>query len=247
MEFKLNQVLSASILGVAIGLGLAFCGAYVSHGISQFQAANRTVTVKGLAEKEVKADLAVWNIAFKTAGNDLESSYSGIQSSQDKITAFLIGKGFSSSEISVAGMQVTDMLAREFGNSGPKPDYRYILRNQIIVRTTQVDKIASTLEASNELVKNGVLLEDLNSVKYFYTLLNSIRPEMLALAAQSARQLAEQFAQDSGSKVGQIRKANQGVFKILPRDGAENDFGGEDTSSIFKKVRVVSTIDYVLD
>lgn len=247
MEFKLHQVVSASILGVAIGLGLAFCGGLLSHGIAQFQAANRTVTVKGLAEKEVKADLAVWNIAFKTAGNDLESSYSGIQSSQDKITAFLTSKGFTADEISIAGMQVTDMLAREYGGSGPKPDYRYILRNQVIVRTAQVDKIASTLQASNELVKNGVLLEDLNSVKYFYTQLNAIRPEMLALAAESARKLAEQFAKDSGSQVGQIRKANQGMFKILPRDGAENDFGGEDTTSIFKKVRVVSTIDYVLD
>lgn len=246
MELKLHQVISASILGITIGLGLAVCGGFVSQGISQFQAANRTVTVKGLAEKEVKADLAVWNIAFKVAGNDLESSYSGIQNSQDKIIAFLTSHGFTADEISLAGMQVTDLLAREYGSSGPKPDFRYILRNQVIVRTAHVDKIASTLQASNELVKNGVLLEDLNSVKYFYTQLNAIRPEMLALAAQSARTLAEQFAKDSNSKVGQIRKANQGLFKILPRDGSENDFGGEDTTSIFKKVRVVSTIDYAL-
>jgi uncharacterized protein len=247
MEFKVNQVIAASILGVAIGLGLAVCGGYISSGIVQFRAADRMVTVKGLAEKEVKSDLAVWNIVFKTVGNDLESSYGGIQSAQDKIIAFLSSKGFSAEEISVAGMQVTDMLAREYGNSDAKPDYRYILRNQVIVRTTQVDKIASTLQASNELVKNGVLLEDLNTVKYFYTQLNAIRPEMLALAAESARKLAEQFAQDSGSHVGQIRRANQGVFKILPRDGAEGDFGAEDTTSIYKKVRVVSTIDYSLE
>jgi hypothetical protein len=117
----------------------------------------------------------------------------------------------------------------------------------VIVRTVDVDKIEHALQASNQLVKEGVLLEDLNSIRYFYTQLNAIRPDMLALATQSARTLAEQFAKDSGSEVGQIRQANQGVFRILPRDGAEGDFGMEDTSSVYKKVRVVSTIDYALE
>jgi hypothetical protein len=247
MEFKLHQVISASILGVAIGVGLASCGDFIANGITSFQAANRVVTVKGLAEKDVKADLAVWNIAYKVAGNELETSYAGIQDAQVKIDAFLKQQGFTSEEISSAGMQVTDLLAREYGTSEAKPPFRYILRNQVTVRTTQVDKIAQALQASNELVKNGIMLEDLNGVRYFYTQLNAIRPEMLALATQSARTLAEQFAKDSGSKVTQIRKANQGVFKILPRDGAENDFGVEDTSSINKKVRVVSTIEYALE
>lgn len=247
MEFKLSQVISASILGIAIGIGLATCGEFIAHGFAEFRAADRVVTVKGLAEKQVKADLAVWNIAFKIVGNDLETTYTGIQAAQTKIDDFLKSQGFAAEEISVAGMQVTDLYAREYGTSDVKPEYRYILRNQVLVRTTAVDKIALALQASNALVKNGVLLEDLNSVKYFYTQLNAIRPEMLALATESARALAEQFAKDSGSKVSQIRKANQGVFKILPRDGAENDFGMEDTTSVFKKVRVVSTIDYALE
>ncbi len=245
MEFKLHQVLSATVLGVAIGLGLAVFGHYIEQGLVKFRSADRVVSVKGLAEKEVKSDLGVWNITFKTVGNDLETSYAGIATAQKNIEAFLTANGFAANEISLGGMQVTDLMAREYGTAEVKPEFRYILRNKVIVRTADVDKIERALQASNQLVKEGVLLEDLNS-RYFYTQLNAIRPEMLAQATQSARTLAEQFAKDSGSQVGQIRQASQGVFRILPRDGAEGDFGTEDTSSVYKKVRVVSTIDYEL-
>ena len=64
-----------------------------------------------------------------------------------------------------------------------------------------------------------------------------LRDRAVATLARLARLAAEQFAADSGSEVGVIRDANQGVISISDRDAATPDI---------KVVRVVSTIQYQL-
>jgi len=245
MEFKMHNVIAATILGVSMAAGIAYSGHTLSEGIANFRTADRAVTVKGLAEKEVKSDLASWTIQFKNAGDDLEPTYAQNEADRGKVIEFLKKQGFQDNEISMGGMQVNDLSAQEYG-SDTKPQYRYILRNSININTRQVDTIQKSIEASGHLVQAGVLIENLNYVRYYFTQLNTLRPQMLAEATHSARILAEQFAKDSGSRVGGIKNANQGVFKIIGRDNGEGDISSEDTFSLYKKIRVVSTIDYFL-
>lgn len=247
MESKSNTIAAYGLLGLFIAVGLTLCGYFIFEGISHFRAWERAVTVKGLAEKEVKSNLGIWTIQFKTVGNDLEKTYSQNEIDKTKITAFLQEQGFTKGEIRVGGLQVNDLFAREYVTSNTPPEYRYILNGSVTVNTADVDKIQQAIVSSSDLVKSGVLIQDLNYVRYIYTDLNELRPELLAQATRSARELAEQFAQDSGSKVGGIKKANQGVFKILAKDSGENSMGIEDTMSLYKKIRVVSTIDYFLE
>jgi hypothetical protein len=245
MEFKLHNVIAATILGITVGVGIAYSGHALSHAIAQFRASDRAVTVKGLSEKEVKSDVAIWTIQFKNAGNDLTETYAQNEADKAKIIEFLKGQGFKESEINLGGIQVNDLYARDYDTgSDTKPTYRYILKNSITLKTDKVDAIQKAIESSSALVKSGVLIEDINYVRYFFTKLNQLRPQMLAEATRSAHELAEQFAKDSGSRVGGIKAANQGIFKIMARDGGEDM--GEDTMNLYKKVRVVSTIDYYL-
>lgn len=246
MEFRLHNVIAATILGVSMAVGIAYSGHALSQAIAQFRASDRAVTVKGLAEREVKSDIAIWTIQFKNAGNDLTETYAQNETDKGKIIEFLKQQGFQDSEMSAGGIQVNDLYAKDYDTgSDTKPEYRYILKNSINLKTTKVDAIQKSIEASSALVKSGVLIEDINFVRYIFTQLNALRPQMLAEATHSAHELAEQFAKDSGSHVGGIKSANQGVFKIMARDGGE-DVGGEDTLNLYKKVRVVSTIDYFL-
>ena len=76
-----------------------------------------------------------------------------------------------------------------------------------------------------------------SNVNYEFNGLNQIKPEMIALATQNAREAAEQFARDSHSKVGKINSASQGLFSI------ENAAPGLED---IKRVRVVTTVVYSL-
>ncbi len=95
------------------------------------------------------------------------------------------------------------------------------------------------MEQSGKLVKQGIVLANSygRGTEFLFTGLNRIKPAMIAEATKNARKAAEQFAQDSGSKVGSIRKARQGLFTIRNRDMNSPDL---------KIVRVVTTVEYFL-
>lgn len=111
----------------------------------------------------------------------------------------------------------------------------------MIVRTTDVDRVQTTTRNLNDLVRQGVVLQDFNGPSYIFTKLNDVRPAMIAEATAAARSGAEQFAKDSGAPLGPIKTAGQGSFEILSRDGT-----GDEAGTPNKKVRVVTTISYRL-
>jgi hypothetical protein len=114
-----------------------------------------------------------------------------------------------------------------------------------MVRSTDVERIEATSQRVSELIEAGVVLSSEGGAGpyYLFTRLNDVKPEMIGEATRRAREGAEQFAADSGSRVGGIRRASQGLFQILARDDAPSIM---EQRQIRKTVRVVSTIDYVL-
>lgn len=233
--------------GVLLALGMIAASAILAKAIIKFRSAGSYVTVKGLAEKEVKSDLAMWKLKIKVSGNDFSQISKDISEKSTIVRQFLESNGLTTEEIGAPNMRVIDLYAREFGNE-KTPPLRYFFEARFSVSSKNVDAVAKAVGKSSELIAQGVILEeneyDVNP-KYYYTQLNSIRPAILAEAMQSARSLAEQFARDSHSKVGAIKSANQGVFHILDRESSDGA-SMTDVASIMKKIRVVSTIDYYL-
>ncbi len=230
------------IAALILALGSLAGGIFIGRGMMNFRMADRSVTVKGLAEKDVQADLAVWTIRFKAAGDGLVEVQASIERDRDTIVAFLKAQGIDAAAITIGRLDVTDMYAQQY-----RPEnigHRFIIAGSVGVRSDQVDLIAQLSQRTGELVRKGVILEGYSGPQYVFTQLNAIKPAMLALATANARAAAEQFAKDSGSRVGSIRRANQGVFRIMARDGIA---GGNEAEQIQKKVRVVSTVDYELD
>jgi len=240
---------NAAILGVLIAIGLALGGYFIGHGLLVARRGERYVTVKGLVERNVRADLGVWTISYAAAAAQLADANGAIQQDQAIVTAFAQNHGFLAGEIEVQPTTVTDTFANQFDNRTPNAAQRYLIKGGIKIRSTKVDKINEASQATGELVKQNVVLGENypQAPQYFYTKLNSIRPEMLADATRSARAVAEQFAEDSHSRLGAIRRASQGVFEITSRDASsESSVSNDQQSSIEKKVRLVSTIDYYL-
>lgn len=234
------KVMSVTLLALGVVLGGFFPGYYYYHAKMD----SNTVLVKGLAEMNVKADLAVWNIKFVVTGNDVVKAQQEMAAQTVVVKNFLLKNQIAENEISVGLLETTDRMADMY-NSGNDNNVRFILTQNMTVKSADVDKIAATLNKSGELVAKGVIFSRSYDypVSYLFTKLNEIKPEMLAQATKNAREAAEEFAKNSGSSVGKIRVANQGVFSILP---SEQTMYTSEMQQINKKVRVVSTIEYWL-
>ena len=242
----------AAVLGFLVALGLIIGGWALGAQIKATRLGDRYVTVKGLVERKVKSDLAIWPLSYKEAGDDLSSVYAKTEADKKTILEFLDQQGIQSPEIELGVVRVVDTQANEYGGSNRAPR-RYIVEQQVTVRSSRVDQVAAAAQKSMQLLQKGIVLSSNpgQGLIYKFTGLNSIKPDMITEATRNARAAADRFASDSGSEVGSIRQANQGVFSILAADRAsdtgEPGFGNSADSSLMKTVRVVTTVDYYLD
>ena len=237
MEKRFHYIGEALVL--AIGLFLA--GGAIKKGIVQFKEMDRTVTAKGLSEKEVKADKVTWPLKFKELGNNPSELYDAIAKDTRIIVDFLKANGISDEEISQAPPQMVDQQAN-MSYSSETVRYRYKANCVVTVVSKNVDLVRGLVNKQAELMRQGVTIigneyDENGSVSYEFTGLNDIKPEMIAEATRNARKTAEQFASDSDSKLGKIRTADQGQFSIDDRD---------QNTPYIKKVRVVTTVTYSL-
>lgn len=227
---------AAGVLGVLLAIGLFLGGMQFREAVSVWKQADRVVSVKGLAERNVKVDLVLWPLSYAVGADTLESLHTQLGATEAKIRAFLVRNGFSEDEISTTSPQVTDQWASYYGE---RPTDRYRGEAVVLLRTGQVDLVNATMPKTDELVKEDVLLSRSyeHRPQFIFTGLNDIKPEMIAEATQDARRAAMQFAEDSGSRIGKIRSAQQGYFTIEDLDSYTPDV---------KRVRVVTTIEYLL-
>jgi hypothetical protein len=226
-------------LGVFILAGLGLLGYFVSHGLIGMKELDRTIAVKGLSEREVPADVAIWPIKFMEAENDLGVLYSAIQRKNGLIVEFLKKNGFDDGEISISSPSITDKRAQEWGGSGTA-GFRYSGVSAVSIYTTKVAKVLEAREKLLDLGKLGIAItgQDFESrTQFLFTKLNEVKPAMIEEATKNGREVAEKFAQDSNSGLGKIKRASQGQFTIEDRDA---------NTPHVKKVRVVATIEYYL-
>jgi uncharacterized protein len=241
-----------ALAGLLLALGLVAGGWVLGAQIKATRLSDRFVTVKGLAERNVKSDLAIWSLGYKEAGDDLTPLYAKTERDKKAILQFLSQQGIQSSEIELGVVRVVDTQASEFGGGNRAPR-RYIVEQEITARTSRVDQVAAASQKTMQLLQQGIVLNGSpgQGLIYKFTGLNSIKPDMITETTRNARAAADRFALDSGSKVGSIRQANQGVFSILPANsGSASDEPGFDNAnadnSLMKTVRVVSSVEYYL-
>ena len=232
---KNNKILPALLLAA----GLIIAGYFVGNMHKTGKEYDRYVQVKGLSEREVQADLAVWPINAVLTGNDLKTLKNSIENQNDQVYQFFLDQGFNDEELTRGMVNITDARSNLYNNN-QYTGFRYLSKSEFTVRTTDVKKLQNALSESLNLMSKGIVLGSKNEwrpIEYIFTGLNELKPSMIEEATNNARQVAEKFARDSDSKVGPIRVARQGQFSINDRD--------QNTPEI-KIIRVVSTIDYQL-
>ncbi|MBU2953315.1 SIMPL domain-containing protein [Marinobacter sp. F3R08] len=234
------KLLAALILGISTIISAALIG----NGLTDLRTGDRYVTVKGVAEREVNADLALWPIRFVATGASLSEAQNTARSSRDAIMAFLKLQAIDQKSVELQRLDVTDTQANPYqANNG---EQKFIISQTLMVRSTEIDRIRQAAQGVSELVDSGVVLSSdfgPSGPTYLFNGLNDIKPEMIAEATASAREAAAQFAQDAKAELGDLRRANQGIFQILARDQAPGIMEGQQP---VKTVRVVSTVEYYL-
>lgn len=227
------------LAGLFIGLGIILGAWVLKDGITGIQDSQRTISVKGLSEKEVMADKVTWPIVFKEVNNDLVGLYNNIEKNNSKVVEFLKSNGIKENEITVSAPDIIDYQTERYVSQENK--FRYNGTSVIIVSSSDVEAVRSLIPQVFQLIREGIAISANrnyeNPVRYDFTGLNAIKPEMIEEATQNARQSAEKFAQDSQSKLGKIKTASQGQISISDRD--------ENTPHI-KTIRVVTTVVYYL-
>jgi len=246
----MNRVRESVILGGFLLLAFLLGGWVLGGQIKAMKLGDRYVSVRGLAERSVKSDLAIWSLTVSASGDDYATVLQTASDAKGKTLTFLAAQGITAAETATGAPSVTDRQAREYGGNEKGP--RYLLSQQILVTSPRVDAINAATNRVADLLQQGVLLSA-NRVQFKFSSLNSVKPDMISEATKNAREAAGRFASDSGSRVGAIRQASQGQFSIAaPNDtgtGDPNMYGGGDAadSSIMKKVRVVTSVDYYLE
>ncbi|MCD8494772.1 MAG: SIMPL domain-containing protein [Candidatus Pacebacteria bacterium] len=225
MHIDKKVILGSSLIISALIIGIIFLAS--ARG---FSGQGKYVEVKGLSERIVKADRALWYISFEAKSNDSTDLYRQIESGINTITQFMNNAGFVGSEISVAPIQT-------YQDSYQGSLYRYNARVALTVYTEKVDEVRVVSQNTLELLEKGIIIGD-SYVNFEFSDLNSIKPEMLAEAIAQARLAAEEFAKDSDARIGALARAQQGVFDISDKDPGSPEY---------KKVRVVSTLRYLID
>jgi hypothetical protein len=220
-----------------LALGVIVGGYLLGDGLTRAREADRSVTVRGLAERDVTADLATWTIAYSASGYDLNTAQASVDRDTAAIRAFFKELGFPDDALQTAGVNVSTGRT-EAG------DAIFTVRQGITRRTNDVARAQRAVSRQFDLVRRGVLVEEGSGMTYTFTKLNDIKPQMVAEATKDARAAAEQFAKDSNTGVGGIKQATQGYFEINARDGDGGGWGVADTP--YKKVRVVTTVDFYL-
>ena len=236
----MNTFFQGTLAALLMGLGLVLSGWGIGEGLQQFRTGDRSVTIKGLAERSVDSDYATWSLTFRRAGDDFGDVQRSLAADRARVANFLQSSGFSEQEVEVRPLQVQDVFAREYA-PGNHP-FRYTGSGQVIVKSPRVALVETAALAVDPLVEAGIELEGGSGPRYQLRGFNDIKPALLADATRNARQQAIDFAAEAGAELGALKEANQGVIRITGDDGSDWDDG----SSRTKRLRVVSTFIYAL-
>jgi len=241
----MNEVRIGWLAALLLAGGIALGGWWIGHGVERFRMDDRTVTVKGLAEQDIKSDFAIWPLSFRRAAEEFDQVQQMLNADRERIVAFLQQQGFGEDEIDIRPLKVQDLYAREWGSENVK--LRFNGQGQVIVKSPNVDAVARSINKVDPLIQAGIQLSSDDNYggdgpRYQLRGFNAVKAVLLEEATRNAREQGGKFASDAGAKLGRLKKANQGVIRVLDDDGSDQESG----RTLNKRLRVVSTFEFEL-
>jgi len=233
--------------GFAIAVALVLSTIVGAWAYTHAKNGEQTITVTGSARKRIKSDLVVWRAGVSYQATQLSEAYKALSDNVPKVKQYLISKGVQENQITISSITSTTLHEKNSDGEETGQITGYSLRQELMVRSNDVDKIEKLAREATELINQGILLES-NPPEYLYTKLGDLKIEMLAEAAKDAKVRAQQIASSTGSSIGSVRTAKMGVMQITPADSNDvSDSGMNDTSSLEKDITAVVNVGFAVD
>jgi hypothetical protein len=244
MSTERSGVFAAAL---ALAIGLVLGSAIFSWGFMRSKNRDQTITVTGSARKRIRSDLVIWKAGVSYQSAVLSDAYRALAESVPRVKAYMISKGIAENQITISSISSQTLHAKSNDGEDSGQITGYSLKQELEVRSNDVDKIAKIAREATELINQGILLESMPPA-YTYTKLGDLKIEMLADAAKDAQLRAKKIAESTGSSIGSVRSARMGVLQITPADS--NEVSGEgmnDTSALEKDITAVVNISFAVD
>lgn len=234
------------LLGISLSLGLIVASIILSITLSNIKMSDKTITVKGYAEKNITSDLAIWSGTISVRSSDMTVAYDKLQKDMSKFISYLKSKGIETSKITTSSIStIKNFRYTPEGYSTGQID-SYELTQTVSITSENVNLVNQISGEATSLIKDGLEIYS-NPPQFYYTKLNDLKIEMLGDAAKDAKLRAEKLAKSSGGDVGPMKSATQGVFQITPLYSTTvSDWGEYDLTSIQKTIKSVVTIDFTI-
>ena len=241
---------SAWILGLSLALGGAASAAIIGHAIQGMGAGRQTITVKGLAEKPVRADKAEWHLSLQLTAPTFADAVRQLEAEKPLLLAYLQQQGLSGPALSVGDPNIEPHMEEETVGERTRSVQRgYNGHLDVVVQSTALDKIGQAHRGILALQAAGRPIVN-NKPLYLVSDLENVKMSLIGAATDNAQKRAEEFAKHGAVHVGAMRNAAQGAFYILPPGSTQqdSDYGGTyDKTTVDKIARVVVTIDYSVE
>lgn len=235
------------LAGIALAVGLVLASAIGGWSFVKGKRGDQTITVTGSARERIKSDLVIWRAGVSYQAPVLADAYHSLSENVPRVKSYLIGKGISDNQITISSISSQTLHSKNSNGEESAEISGYSLRQELEVRSNDVDKIAKIAREATELINQGILIES-QPPEYHYTKLGDLKIKMLAAAAKDAQLRATQIAQSTSSSIGSIRSARMGVLQITPADSSEvSDSGMNDTSSLDKDITAVVNVAFAVD
>jgi len=235
------------MLGFFLALGLIVSALFLSNAFKSVKSSEQKIEVKGYAEKNIISDLGVWNCNIRTRAFDMVTAYSKLKNDIQKAKEYIISKGINADDITISSVNSQKIFKINDEGRYTNQIIGYELDQTIKVSSKDIKLIKLLSNEATSLIENGIEIFS-EPPQFFYTKLNDLKVKMLGEATKDAKVRAEQLAQNSGSEVGKLKSARQGVFQITPINSVDvSDYGEYDLSTIEKTIKAVVTIEFFIE
>jgi hypothetical protein len=205
------------------------------------------INVTGSARKDIRSDLAVWDMSFTSGAKTLPDTQARSKEHLAAVLAFLNAAGLSDYAIQPVGINDSYEKVKEADGSEKHVHTGYTITQRIEARSTDVELVPKLASDTAKLIDKGVMLRTAD-IRFVYTKAGEAKIEMMGEATRDARTRAEQIAQQGGRKIKALRSARMGVVQINPRYSSATSWeGNNDTTSLEKTITTTVTATFSLE
>ncbi|WP_120488290.1 SIMPL domain-containing protein [Bergeyella cardium] len=241
-----KNIIVIAIASIGFVSGLAVLGSAVKNR----NKAENTISVTGLGSKKFTSDLITWSGNFSRNSYELKEAYDALVNDRKVIEKYLTSQGIKKEELVFSAVNMERLYNYNTDASGYSRQTfaGYQLSQSVSIKSKDVSKVEKLSRNITEIINLGIEFTS-SAPSYFYTKLADVKQEMIADATKDAKQRAEKIAENAGSSLGNLKKANMGVIQITaPYSDEEYSYGGTfNTSSKEKEATITIKLEYEVD